>query len=119
MELTGKSGDTTSYETLKDERRDVDNSDENSESQTRLHDYQLAKDREMRVIRAPKKYAYADLIAYALTAAHELDYDEPKSYKEDVLGKKTDQWLKTMKEEMDSLYKNETWVLVRKPDKKK
>ncbi|KAH9744680.1 hypothetical protein KPL70_003806 [Citrus sinensis] len=109
VELTGKSGDTTSYETSKDEKRDVDNSDENSESQTRLHDYQSAKDREMRVIRAPKKYAYADLIAYALTTAHELDYDEPKSYKEYVSGKNTDQWSKAMKEEIDSLYKNDTW----------
>ncbi|KAH9649106.1 hypothetical protein KPL70_025861 [Citrus sinensis] len=119
VELTGKSGDTTSYETSEDEGRDVDNFDETSESQTTLQDYQLAKDNEMRVIRAPKKYAYADRITYALTAAHELDYDEPKSYKEAVSGKNEDQWLEAMKEEMDSLNKNDTWVLVRKPDKKK
>ncbi|KAH9649112.1 hypothetical protein KPL70_025867 [Citrus sinensis] len=109
VELTRKSGDTTSYETSEDEGRDVDNSDETSESQTTLQDYQLARDKEMRVIRAPKKYGYVDLIAYALTAAHELDYDEPKSYKEAVSGKNEDQCLKTMKEEIDSLYKNDTW----------
>ena len=119
VELTGKSGDTTSYEASEDEERDAEVSDEVSENQTTLHDYQLARDREMRVIRAPKKYAYADLIAYALTAAHELDYDEPKTYKEAVSGKNADQWLKAMKEEMDSLYKNDTWTLVEKPDKKK
>ena len=40
------------------------------------------RDREKRVIRPPKKYAYADLIAFELTAAHELDSDEPKTYSE-------------------------------------
>ncbi|KAH9646639.1 hypothetical protein KPL70_024932 [Citrus sinensis] len=119
VELTGKSGDTTSYEASEDEERDAEDSDGISEKQTTLHDYQLARDRERREIRAPKKYAYADLIAYALTAAHELDYDEPKTYKEAVSGKNADQWLKAMKEEMDSLYKNDTWTLVKKPDKKK
>ncbi|KAH9678917.1 hypothetical protein KPL71_025907 [Citrus sinensis] len=119
VELTGKSGDTTSYEASDDEERDVEDSDGTSENQTTLHDYQLARDRERREIKAPKKYAYADLIAYALTAAHELDYDEPKTYKEAVSGKNADQWLKAMKEEMDSLYKNDTWTLVEKPDRKK
>ncbi|KAH9657437.1 hypothetical protein KPL70_023077 [Citrus sinensis] len=55
----------------------------------------------------------------ASETTQELDYDEPKSYKEAVSGKNADQWLKAMKEEMDSLYKNDTWTLVRKPDKKK
>ena len=87
VELTGKSGDTTSYEASEDGERDAEVSDEVSENQTTLHDYQLARDREGREIRVPKKYAYADLIAYALTAAHELDYDEPKTYKEAVSGK--------------------------------
>ncbi|KAH9762600.1 Integrase catalytic domain-containing protein [Citrus sinensis] len=119
VELTRKTGDATSYETSEDEERDAEDFDEVSEKQTTLHDYQLARDRERREIRAPKKYAYADLIAYALTAAHELDYDEPKTYKEAISGKNADQWLKAMKKEMDSLYKNNTWTLVEKPDKKK
>ena len=35
--------------------------------------YQLARDRKRRAIRPPKRYAVVDLIAYALTAAHELN----------------------------------------------
>ena len=108
VEITGKTGDTTSYETSEDEERDAGDSNEILDKQTTLHDYQLARDKEMRVIRAPKKYAYADLIVYALTAAYELDYDEPKTYKEVVSGKNADQWLKAIKEEIDSLYKNDT-----------
>ena len=113
VELTRKSGNTISDEVVEDWCREINYSNETSDSQTSLQDYQLARDREMRVIRALKKYAYTDLIAYALTVAYELDYDEPKSYKEVVLGKNADQWLKAMKKEMDSLYKNDTWVLVK------
>ena len=39
VELTGKSGDTNSYETSEDEERDTEDSDEISEKQTTLHDY--------------------------------------------------------------------------------
>ena len=48
VELIGKSGDTTSYEISDDEERDAKDFDEISEKQTTLHDYQLARDREMR-----------------------------------------------------------------------
>ena len=113
VELTQKFGNTISDEVVEDECREINDSNETPDSQTALQDYQLARDRERRVIRALKKYAYADLIAYALTVAYELDYDEPKSYKEAVSGKNADQWLKAMKKEMDSLYKNDTWALVK------
>ncbi|KAH9771320.1 hypothetical protein KPL71_012662 [Citrus sinensis] len=48
--------------------------------------YQLVRDMERRVIRPPKIYAHAYLIAFALTAAHELDSDEPKTYSEAIRG---------------------------------
>ncbi|KAH9650610.1 Integrase catalytic domain-containing protein [Citrus sinensis] len=113
VELTQKFGNTISDEVVEDKCREINDSNETPDSQTALQDYQLARDRERRVIRALKKYAYADLIAYALTVAYELDYDEPKSYKEAVSGKNADQWLKAMKKKMDSLYKNDTWALVK------
>ncbi|KAL9460198.1 hypothetical protein AB3S75_003409 [Citrus x aurantiifolia] len=48
VELTEKSGDTISYKTSEDEKRDAEDSDGISEKQTTLHDYQLARDRERR-----------------------------------------------------------------------
>ena len=73
-----------------------------------MQDYQLARDRQKRVIKTPKRFTYADLIAYALTAAHELDNDEPKTYREAVSGKDADKWIKAMKDEIKSLHKNNT-----------
>ena len=44
--------------------------------------YQLVRDNKRRAIRPPKRYAVADLIAYALTTAKEVNEKEPKTYKE-------------------------------------
>ena len=40
----------------------------------------MARDRKRRTIRPHKRYAVADLIAYALNAAQELNDDEPRTY---------------------------------------
>ena len=63
------------------------------------------RDREKRITRPPKKYAYADLIAFALTAAHKLDTDEPKTYSEAVNRDDLGKWKAAMDEEMQSLIK--------------
>ena len=63
------------------------------------------RDKEKRITRPPKKYAYADLIAFALTAAHKLDTDEPKTYSEAVNRDDLGKWKAAMDEEMQSLIK--------------
>ncbi|KAH9734079.1 hypothetical protein KPL71_017263 [Citrus sinensis] len=63
--------------------------------------------------------AVADLIAYALTAAYELNDDEPRTYQEVITSKKKLEWTKAMDEEMASLMKNKTWELIIKPEKRK
>ena len=70
--------------------------------------YQLARDRKRRTIRPPKIYAVADLIAYALTSAQELNDDEPMTYQESITGKNKLEWNRAMDEEMASLMKNKT-----------
>ena len=82
-------------------------------------DYHLAKDREKRVIRPPKRFGYADLIAYALATSRDIDEEEPMSYKEAIQSSYKTDWQQTMDEEMSSLYKSNTWELVIKPKKKK
>ncbi|KAG8490319.1 hypothetical protein CXB51_016103 [Gossypium anomalum] len=66
--------------------------------------YSIAKNRTKREIKPPKKYAEADLIAYALNVAEDIDANqEPSNYSE----------------EMESLHKNKTWDLVKLPKGKK
>ena len=94
--------------------------EEGSEStESGSNTYQLARDRKMRTIRPPKRYAVADLIAYALSATHEINDDEPKTYQEAITSKNNLEWKRAMDEEVESLMKNETWKLIRKPEKKK
>ncbi|KAH9728046.1 hypothetical protein KPL70_008880 [Citrus sinensis] len=88
-------------------------------TQTQLRDYHLVRDRERRQIRPPQRYGYADLIAYALAASHEVEEDEPTSYREAMKSSYKSEWQRAMEDEMDSLYKNNTWELVKKPDKRR
>ncbi|KAH9753275.1 hypothetical protein KPL71_015010 [Citrus sinensis] len=47
-----------------------------------LEIYQLARDKERRAIKMPKKYGITDLISYTLTVADEVNGVDPLSYKE-------------------------------------
>ncbi|KAH9717481.1 hypothetical protein KPL71_021830 [Citrus sinensis] len=53
------------------------------------------------------------------STAHQIDEDEPKVYKEAVQSKFNKEWQQAMDEEIMSLYKNDTWELVKKPDKRR
>ena len=48
------------------------------------------------------------MATYALHAAEEIDSKEPPTYKEAINHPKAENWLLAMKEEMESLYKNQT-----------
>ncbi|KAH9716149.1 Integrase catalytic domain-containing protein [Citrus sinensis] len=85
-----------------------------SQRQTQVQGYQLTKDREKRQIRPPLRYGYADLIAYALAASNDIDVDEPKSYAEAIQSSNKTEWQEAMNEEIASLKKNHTWILVEK-----
>ena len=52
---------------------------------------------------------------YALHAAEEIDSNEPATYKEAINHPEAKNWLLAMKEEMESLYKNQTCKLVEEP----
>ncbi|GKV37331.1 hypothetical protein SLEP1_g45370 [Rubroshorea leprosula] len=79
--------------------------------------YSIAKHRPRREIRKPQRYvnvASECLSDYALVIAQEIDYDgEPSTYKEVVSCKNSSKWLIAMQEEVESLYKNHTWELVK------
>lgn len=100
-----------------DEESDVEIRSKSVESEGDT--YQLARDIERRTIWPPRKYIVADLIAYALSAAHEINYDEPRTYLDAMTSKNRLNWKRAMDEEIESLMKNETQELVRKPEKKR
>ena len=75
----------------------------------------LVRDRTRREIRAPQRYGHADLIAYAFSVAENLGFDEPSSYKDTLSCKDANLWKVAMQEEIESLNKNKTWILVDKP----
>ena len=85
------------------------------------HDYFLSRDRERRVIRPLQRYAYSactDLLAYGFMIAIELNKEEPTTYQEAISGEDSIKWMAAMKEEMNSLYKNHTWIMVERLKKK-
>ncbi|KAH9722760.1 Integrase catalytic domain-containing protein [Citrus sinensis] len=66
------------------ETQGSDETSAQSQEHISIQDYQLTRDRQKRQVRAPESLGYANLIAYALTAAHEVDQEEPKTYEEAV-----------------------------------
>ncbi|WJX45134.1 E3 ubiquitin-protein ligase upl4 [Trifolium repens] len=92
-----------------DEREKEDQTqvpEESGSDEPTTSDYQLARDRERRVIRPPNRLGYADLICYALNAAEEVQDSEPKNFREALESIDGKDWLKAMNEEMLSLEKN-------------
>jgi len=55
------------------------------------------------------------MAAYALYATEEINSNEPATYQEAINHPEAENWLLAMKEEMESLYKNQTWKLVELP----
>jgi len=75
--------------------------------------YSITRDRPRRDTR---RYSEADLEAYALTIAEETDEGgDPQTYSEVIFCSNSSKWLVAMHEEIKSLHKNDTWVLVRLP----
>ena len=58
---------------------------------------------------------FTDLIAFALHSAYEIDVEESMSFNEVINCQNGKEWKKAMDDGINSLYKNCTWELVRKP----
>ena len=71
--------------------------------------YSIARDRPRREVRPPQRFAEADLVAYALNVAEDVDFNqEPSTYKEAVNCDDSSKWMIAMQEEMKLLHKNGT-----------
>lgn len=70
-------------------------------------------------MRPPLRYKDANLVAYALAVADEIEKDEPKSFKEAMRSKDRKFWSNAADDEIDSLKRNHTWDLIEKPKDQK
>nr|CAN69096.1 hypothetical protein VITISV_025437 [Vitis vinifera] len=84
-----------------------------------LESYSLARDRQKRQVKPPKRYGQAEMTTFALSVAEEIVDMEPKTNQEAINSDEANQWVKVIQEKMDSLRKNETWELVTKPKDRK
>lgn len=58
-------------------------------------------------------------VAFALTVSEMMYAEEPKNMSEARVSPEWDKWNAADDDEMESLQKNETWVLVKKPENRK
>ncbi|GJW13180.1 retrotransposon protein, putative, ty1-copia subclass [Tanacetum coccineum] len=95
---------------------DEDAGDQETDQPPDLTDYQLVQDREPRTRTKPLRFRNeSNMAAYAFVAAEEEDTHEPLTYQEAVTCEDSSKWKAAMKEEMDSLRKNNSWELVDHP----
>ena len=92
---------------------------DNKENAPQEQQYCLARDRTKRQIKLPQRYAYADLVAYALIVIENIENDKPQTYHEAIISRESTQWIVAMNEEIESLQKIHNWKLVEKPKNQK
>lgn len=92
------------------------NPQEHHEEEDQAEEDCIAKRRERRNIKPPSRYSDSTF-AYALAIAEETgEAGEPRNYSEALTSPNSADWAAAMKEEMESLYKNQTWALVPPPN---
>ena len=67
----------------------------------------------------PRKYGLVNLISYSLTVVDVVNGEEPLSFREAMSCGDKMKWYAAMQDEITSLKKNNTWILVEKPPNKK
>lgn len=96
---------------------EIDNISE-SEEQFNLHDlplddYQLTRDRERRQIKPHVRFDNDDFVS--LFTYQDKSKNEPNSYDDAINCKDSMSWKAALDDEMNSLLKNKTWELVKRP----
>ena len=80
-----------------------------------LTNYMLAKDREKKQAKPTQRCGFAELIAFALNLAKDIEQYEPLTYVGAMKSSQKREWMQAMVEEIQSLESNQTWELVDRP----
>lgn len=91
-----------------------DNTSPELASETPLS-YHLARDRERREVRPPRRYDDEDYFAEAYCTTEDGGEVEPEDYREAQRSGNWEEWKAAMDEEMSSQAKNHTWTVVKRP----
>lgn len=83
-----------------------------------LNNYLLSTYRTRKEIKRPSRYLDANLVIYALNASY-TNYYKLKIFQDASTCFDSSKWLKNMDEELDSLNKNQTWILLDNPNNEK
>lgn len=94
---------------------DSENESDKEASPNDLKNYMLARDRKKRTIRPPSRFDDADVAAYALMMSEVIEEDEPLTFGEAIRSRNGKKWRGASDEEMDSLERNGTWILIDRP----
>lgn len=84
-----------------------------------LDNYLLARDRVRRLIKAPDRHGEGNCVLFAMLASEDGDPPEPSDFRAAMRDPRKDKWKFEADEEIDSLDKNLTWILVNRPLKRK
>lgn len=114
---TGTDDRNTEQQATKAENEEIEQQE--ADHADNLRDYSLTRDRVRRTIHPPTRFGHADLVSYALVTTEALEYQEPRDYKEAITSSDSSKWILAMQEELQSLEKNCTWELVKKPKNQK
>uniref|UniRef100_A0A803Q6S7 CCHC-type domain-containing protein n=1 Tax=Cannabis sativa TaxID=3483 RepID=A0A803Q6S7_CANSA len=88
--------------------------EEMSDHEPEASDYMLVRDRKRRAVKPPDRFGYADVVHFALSIDG-IEGEEPCSYEEAMQSDDKKEWDNAMDQEMDSLKKNKTWIVIRRP----
>lgn len=114
QEGSGENGEGVEFSDSDEQAHEISD-DESQEvpAEGDLDNYQLARDRTRRAnVKKPARYSNSSLVYYAFCATEVVESVEPSNYKEAVKSRERDRWIKAMQDEIDSLLKNKTWILV-------
>lgn len=106
--------DESLSDTERDAEVDVSQDDEEEESPV-LQDYLLARDRVRREIQVPLRFTENHCVVSCLLTTNDGESAEPYDYADALKDKDWEKWNASMGDEMFSLEKNGTWVVVPKP----
>ena len=118
----GSSGQGGATQQVVDDSESEDTKqDEMEQARSGLTNYQLARDRPRRTVVPPMKFNDYDCteVAFALCMFEIMNVEEPSDYSEARASKEWDKWSIASDVEMNSLIKNNTWVLVKRPKDRK
>lgn len=103
---------TSSSKSCSDEQDNIDTSNQLQLLAQPTTQYTIARNIDRRTTKKPQRFTEADLVAYAVSVAEDIDLiGEPSNYAEAINSEDSDKWMIVMHREMEPLHKNGTWTL--------